>query len=336
MIDRILIVGLGSIGRRHARIARALLPAARIIALRSGASASAPPAEIDTCVTRIEEALSFEPQAAVIASPSPLHLGTARACAAASIHLLIEKPISNVSDGVEDLIAYCATRQIVLLTGYNLRYAPSLVKFQELVREGAVGRVLYVRADVGQFLPTWRPDTDYRTGVSAQSALGGGVLLELSHEIDYLRWMLGDALWVSAVVTRTGTLDIDVEDAAHLAVGFRGAADTPSVVATLTMDCVRHDRTRTCTVVGESGTLCWDGIANTVTVVAAGSDSRRTIFAQAIAQDESYVHEWRDFLSCVETGARPRVTGRDGLAALEIVERARLSSERGAVVRIES
>ena len=84
--------------------------------------------------------------------------------------------------------------------GYNLRCFPSLSRFRDLIHEDLFGKPLSVRCEIGQYLPDWRPTSDYRAGVSARSDLGGGALMELSHEIDYLSWIFGDVEWVSSWV----------------------------------------------------------------------------------------------------------------------------------------
>ena len=82
------------------------------------------------------------------------------------------------------------------MTAYNLRFLPSLQAYRERIQFGVIGKVLSVRCEIGQYLPSWRPGSDYRQAVSASRALGGGALLELSHEIDYLRWIFGEVAWV--------------------------------------------------------------------------------------------------------------------------------------------
>ena len=105
-------------------------------------------------------------------------------------HLLIEKPISVDTNGIMELIDAARNNKVLIQLGYNLRFQASLVHFRNLIHEGEIGRVLSVRSEIGQYLPTWRSDSDYRSGVSARKELGGGVLLELSHELDYVRWFL--------------------------------------------------------------------------------------------------------------------------------------------------
>lgn len=336
MLERLLIVGFGSIGARHARLVRELLPGAQITVLRHRNCPDMQDAGIDRCVTSLDEALQFRPQAAVIANPASYHLDVAWPLAQAGVHLLIEKPISNTIEGVSQLIDTCRTRRIILMTGYNLRFLPSLQRFRELLEERRVGRVYSVRAEVGQFLPSWRPDSDYRDSVSARKALGGGVLLELSHEIDYLRWLFGDVEWVSAIQRKQSDLEIEVEDTAHLVLGFAGTGGAPPVIATLDMDFVRHDTTRRCTVIGDTGSLRWDALAGTVEIYEQSGSAWKSVFKHQHQRDDSYRAEWRHFLECLDEGGDPAVTGHDGLAVLRIIEAARHSSITGATVPVNS
>lgn len=334
MLERLLIVGLGSIGTRHVRLARELVPGVQIAVLRHKDCQGIPPG-IDHCMTSLEEALQFRPQAAVIANPASHHLDVALPLARAGIHLLIEKPISSTIQRVSELIDLCRAQGVILMTGYNLRFLPSLQRFRELLQEKRVGRVLSVRAEIGQYLPTWRPGCDYRTTVSAKAALGGGALLELSHEIDYLRWLFGEIDWVSAIQRKQSELEIDVEDTAHLILGFSHRAGEVQVVASLDMDFIRHDTTRTCTVIGEAGTLRWNALTGTVDLFEQGEKTWQTVFTHQHQRDDSYLAEWRHFLGCITGGTPPPITGQDGLAVLHLIEAARLSSATGSVVSIQ-
>ena len=336
MLERLLVVGLGSIGRRHARIVREMFPDVEIVALRHRKHTEPVPLSISRCVLRLEEALEFNPQAAVITNPASHHLDVAFPLAEAGVHLLIEKPISHSSMGVSELITLCKARGVTLMTGYNLRHLPSLERFWPMLQEGLVGRVMSVRSEVGQFLPSWRPDKDYRQTVSAQAALGGGVLFELSHEIDYLRWLFGEVDWVSATTSRQSRLEIDVEDTAHLIIGFASKPDTVPIIAALNMDFVRHDTVRTCSVIGEKGTLRWNAINGTVRIFEREEDGWETLLTQDNHGDTSYVAEWNNFLECIEGGVSPRVSGYDGLAALHVIEAAIQSAKLDSVVHLSA
>lgn len=334
MLERLLIVGLGSIGTRHARIVRKLIPGVRIIALRHRNSPDMSAPDIDACVTSMAEALKSCPQAAVIANPASLHLEVALPLARAGVHLLIEKPISSTVHGVAELIEVCRAKGIVLMTGYNLRFLPSLNRFRELLKENRIGRVLSVRCEIGQYLPSWRPDADYRLGVSARRELGGGALLELSHELDYLRWIFGEVDWVKATLSRQSSLEIDVEDSVHLILGFATTADSHQLIGTVNMDFVRHDTTRLCTAICENGSLRWNGLTGEVAQFGAGAKEWRGLFRRQHKRDDSYLAEWQHFLVCVSERKIPLITGEDGLGVLRITDAARKASESGNQVQV--
>lgn len=323
-IDRILIVGLGSIGTRHLRLARSLVPHADIRVLRRAVGAV--PEDASGCFAELGAALAFQAQIAVIATPASLHLPVAQALAEAGAHLLVEKPLAASPEGVVRLIRTCRSRSRVLLVGYNLRFLPSLRRFREAVREGLVGKVLSVRCEVGQHLADWRPGADYRDTASARRELGGGALLELSHELDYLRWIFGEVHWVSACLRKQSTLEIDVEDTAHLLLGFAGSGQR-GLIASANLDFIRQDPTRTCTAIGERGTVCWDGVQGIVRHYVPETRAWTELFHEAPSRDESYLAEWLHLLACVDGTQTPAVGGADGLAVLEIIAAARIAAE---------
>jgi len=309
------------------------LPDADIRVLRR--QVAAVPEGATGCLTNLEQAVNFAPQVAVIANPASLHVSVAHPLAEAGVHLLIEKPLSASSDGVLQFLRICKARGVTLLLGYNLRFLPSLLRFHDLVKQGLIGRVLSVRCEVGQFLPAWRPGTDYRKGASSQRALGGGALLELSHELDYLRWIFGEIDSVKATLSRQSDFEIDVEDTAHLILHFAPSADGHRLLGTLNIDFVRHDTTRTCVAIGDKGSLRWNGLSGIVDSFKANGNTWNELFRYQHMRDESYLAEWRHFLDCVKEQKSPMITGEDGLRILNIVDAARQATEFGGLVHVE-
>ena len=114
------------------------------------------------------------------------------------------------------LLALCHQRRLVLMVGYNFRFYPPLQAMRQALVEGCIGRLISLRAEAGQYLPDWRPGSDYRQGASARRELGGGVVLELSHELDYIRWLGGEVESVGALVGKLSDLEIEVEDTAEI------------------------------------------------------------------------------------------------------------------------
>jgi len=335
MIERILIVGYGSIGKRHLYLARQLFPNADIRVLRQKVTATNIK-YANGFFSDFQEALNFSPQIAIIANPAPFHISTAQALAQIGVHLLVEKPLSISCDGIRRLIEICQNQNLILLTGYNLRYLPSLQEFRTLLGKGIVGKVLSVRCEIGQHLPSWRPDDDYRKSVSSQFKLGGGALLELSHELDYLRWIFGECEWVKANLSRQSNLEIDVEDTAHLILGLMPTADGHQLICSVDLDFIRHDATRLCIAIGKKGSLRWNGITGTVEFYGAGDESWSLLFSQKERRDESYLTEWKNFIAAIENRDVPLINGEDGLKVVQIIEAAREASSSGGRVNVQS
>ena len=332
LINRILIVGHGSIGKRHLLLARDLFPDADIRVLRHLKNKSTPESS-NGCYDNIADALRFAPQIAVIANPASFHIEVALKLTKLGTHLLIEKPIAASLESIQLLIDLSRNNNTILLVGYNLRFLSSLQEFRTALQLKTIGKVLSVRCEAGQFLPSWRPNTDYRQAVSARSKLGGGVLLELSHEIDYLRWIFGEVEWVTAILSQQSDLDVDVEDTAHLIFGFKGKiTDKMQMIASVNLDFIRHDSTRSCTAIGDKGSLRWDGLAGTVEKFDLESKSWIEIFRDE--EKDSYILEWKHFLKCISAYEKPLINGNDGLKVIEIIEAARQSSKDKMQVKI--
>ncbi|WP_286829431.1 MULTISPECIES: Gfo/Idh/MocA family protein [Kordiimonas] len=325
MIDRLLIAGLGSIGRRHLRLLREALPCADIRVLRHSVRFDDTP-HANGCFSRLEDAVNFCPQLAVISNPAPFHLETAKALALAGAHLLVEKPLSDSAENVSELLELCSERGLVLQVGYNLRFLSTLQRFRAELQGGSIGEIYSVQHTMGQHLPDWRPETDYRQSVSAQAMLGGGVLLELSHELDMLRWVFGEISWIAGWLGRLGKLEIDVEDSAMLQLGFRGGA-----VAQVVMDFLRRDTTRVCTAIGSDGSLRWDAITGSLKRFSPANGEWRDILAVKVNRDDSYRAQIGALLGAIETGVpdEAAANGADGLAVMTLVDAARNSAAKG-------
>lgn len=330
---RFVIMSLGSIGQRHLRNVRAAYPDAEIaVWRRPGGDGRELPAGADLLCLSLDEVLAFSPEAAIIASPASVHLDAALALAGAGVHLLVEKPLSVSAAGIDKLIRCCQERRVVLMVGYNLRFMPSLRRMRELVRAGAIGEILSARAEVGQYLPDWRPGADYRNGVTARAALGGGVLLELSHDIDYLLWTLGLPARVTAVGGKFSDLDWDVEDLAELLLEY----DDPRRLVSVHLDMLQRSPTRTCRIIGSEGGLFWDCIADRLDLFLVADRQWRQVDVPRLADKNlMYIDQLTAFVECIQTGTRPLCDGDEGRKVLQLVDAARISIQTGRRVEID-
>ena len=236
-----------------------------------------------------------------------------------------------MSKGVQELIDVCYQNKLTLMTGYNLRFLPSLIEFKKQIDGGKVGKIYSVRAEIGQYLPSWRPESDYRYGVSAQQKLGGGVLLELSHEIDYISWIFGKIDWVKSHVSKQSDLEIDVEDSAQVILGFK-EINGLALTASLNIDFIRHDTTRKCLAIGKKGTLLWDGIKGSVEFFKKSGQNWEVLLSSNPDRNFTYMEEIKLFFSSVESNTMPSISGEDGLQVVNIVEDIKESSNKNSIV----
>ncbi len=335
MLERVLIVGHGSIGKRHLRIGRELLPKADIRVMYHQPLSEVPEYS-NGCLDNFQEVATFAPQLAIIANPAPFHIDIAIALAGLGCDLLVEKPLSHDSKGIQPLIDLEKEKKLVIQVGYNLRFHNSLIRFRELIESGLIGRVMSVRSEVGQFLPSWRPDRDYRSSVSARSELGGGVLLELSHELDYLRWIFGEPSLVSGWLRKLSDLEVDVEDSAHLNLEFASDDTAPGVVATVDIDFIRHDTARTCVTIGDRGSLRWNGVTGEIDCWKEGATEWESLFKYQHERDDTYRSEWEHFLGCVQNRDKPPITLKDGLAVMRLIDAIRASNALAGASKVIS
>jgi predicted dehydrogenase len=323
---KILVAGSGSIGRRHMRNLRSL-DVGEIAACDPDPERLAPMvAELKIHpYSDFEEALqTARPDAVLICTPPSFHLTQARQAIAAGAHVFIEKPLSHSMDGVKALLNEARAGARVLQVGYNLRFHPAIRKLKQIVEENIIGRILWTRAEVGQYLPDWRPWQDYRQSYTARRELGGGIILDASHEIDYLLWFFGEPIEVLCMASTVSQLAVNVEDSASLLLRFASGAH-----ADLHLDFVQRIPTRSCKLAGEEGTAIWeDGDAVSVRVLRPGKEAES--FRYEFDDNEMYVAELKEFLDCVETGQSPLVTAEQAALVLHWALAARLAAETNA------
>ena len=327
VIDRVAVMGFGGSGQRFASLLRQTLPDSKILVYSSRTLADG----LFQYTTNLGDIKIFGPNIAIICGVASQRLQMIRALPDQIDGVLIEKPLAESYNAAIDTVHELARRGAVAQVGYNLRYSSSILEFKRRIDSLSLGKVLSVRAETGQYLPDWRNGRDYRNTASARQASGGGVLRELSHEVDYLRWIFGEIEWVSAWNGQQSGLEIDVEDSAHLTLLFSGSASATGVVGQLNLDFIRHDRTRRITAVCSEGSLRWDGVALRVEQCRRGSANWEAVFEEEALGLSTYHLQLESFCKAVEGGLAPDVTLVDGVAVLSVIDAARVSSEQRGI-----
>jgi predicted dehydrogenase len=315
-VPKVLVVGTGSVGRRHI---------ANLLALNADITAYSyrrdPNPELRALsdririVTRLEDARTLPIDAVVVANTTDRHIDVALDSARLNRHLFIEKPLSNSLQGVQELARVVSDHGLAVETGFMLRLHPNVRFIKEFLESGALGTVSFLRAVVGQHLPNWRPGVNYRDSYSAKRSQGGGVILDLVHELDLVRWLLGDVEDVAAMVSRCESLEIETEAVAQIVMRLQSG-----VLAQVHLDYVRPGYARALEIVGTQGTLFWDYVGGTVSLTGDdGVPARVHQVPDGFERNDMFKRHMEKFVLQVLTGMRDPVSSmEDGIQALRI------------------
>jgi predicted dehydrogenase len=327
---RALIVGLGSIGRRHARNWAALgLGPLAVCRVRRRPLPELLGVEA-TEYQDLHRALEVErPDVVLVTNPTSLHVSTACSALQAGAHVLVEKPLDKSLEGVREVLDLARGSGRRLMVGYNLRFHPGLARLKVLLEMNAIGRVVSARAECGEYLSDWHPWEDYREGYAARGELGGGAVLTFSHDLDALCWLLGAPRRLMAMAAHRSSLEVDVDDVAEIALEFERGA-----VGSIHVDFVRRPPRRSIELIGEEGVLRWEFQRNRLEHYSVESGQWRVEEGDArYERNQMYMEELRHFVGCVRGEIdRPLIDGEQGAAVLAIALAALHSSNSGRAV----
>ncbi|AFM25496.1 Gfo/Idh/MocA family protein [Desulfomonile tiedjei] len=328
---KILVAGSGSIGRRHMRNLHGL-GAERLFAVDPDPERLVPVKEELGVIDFSDYSDALEkvrPDVVFVCSPPVYHVQQTREALQAGAHVFVEKPLSHDFKHVDDLILEAKNSHHIVQVGYNLRFHPGFRETARLLSEGHIGRVLYASAHVAQYLPDWRPWQDYRLSYTARKELGGGIILDASHEIDYIIDLLKKPVAVACMAGTVGDLQVDVEDCATILLRFSSGAQ-----ADIHMDFLQRDYARSCRLVGEKGTIIWDYGAAQVRLFRSDSEQWQTIEVSCDPND-MYVEEVRDFLACILQGRNPLVGLEQAALVLKTALAAKSAAEKGIMEKLQ-
>jgi predicted dehydrogenase len=330
--SRVLVVGAGSIGSRHIRNLLAL--GADVSVYRYRQTENVRLQELGKGLrvfSSLEEALASDVEAVVIANRTDQHVPVALTAAERGLHLFIEKPLSHNLEGLGRLMTLVRERELVVEVGCMMRFHPNLLWIRDAIRQELLGKIYFCRVSAGQYLPDWRPGQDYRRSYSAAANGGGGVVLDLVHELDYLRWWFGDVQEVGAILGRLSELEITSEDVAEILLRFQCG-----VVAEVHLDYLRPNYRRTLEVVGSCGMVEWSDPGGVVTVERLGGREVAHKLPEGFDRNRMFLDHMRSFLDRLRLRGEGTVSIQDGIRVLQLALAAHLSSRTRMFVSPES
>lgn len=343
---KIAVLGAGLIGARHVRLAAAE-PSVELAAVvdpdpaaaRLAAEAGAPHfPDLDAMLAKLR------PEGAIVATPTGLHREIGEACAAAGLHMLMEKPIAPAFADGKALVDAAAAAGVQLMVGHHRRFDPAVEKAREIVQGGGIGRLVavsaiwFVRKPDPYFAPPWR-----------RAPGAGPILTNLIHDIDLLRHVCGEIESVYAE-TSDRARGFAVEDTAAILLRFRSGAlatialsdaapspwgweqgtnDNPNITAT-GEDCYFF--------AGAEASLAFPSldIWSHADRKTHGWGDPLDKAATPLRPRQALADQLRHFAHVIRGAEPPRVSGQDGLATLAATEATFAAAAKGRPVRPEA
>lgn len=280
--------------------------------------------------TSIEAALAHNPDGVIIANPTALHMDIAIAAANAGCAVFMEKPLSDSLERMPELREALKKNGERFQMGFQFRFHPGLATLKELLDNDAIGTPYSFRAEWGEYLPGWHPWEDYRQSYSARKDLGGGVLLTLSHPLDYIRWLFGDPEWIWGMNGKISELELDTDDIAEI--GLRMAN---GLVGTIHLDYYSRPTRNGLEVISSKGKLRCNNLNGIVTLSPSDGIAEQHEPEPPYDRNNMFLDEMRRFIEVTSGNAQPSCTLEDGIAAQRMVELIRRSWEEKRILKFE-
>lgn len=283
---KVLVIGLGSIGKKHVNALWNIDENFELYALRSSQRSLSLPKVSN--VFSYADAKNINADFVIISNPTALHEVSIRKVLNWNTPLFIEKPVVHTLQPIADLVARVGAKGTLTYVGCNLRFLDCLLYIKSYLKENE-GRLNEVNIYCGSYLPAWRPGREFRKTYSATTDLGGGVHLDLLHELDYAYWIYRKPKEVRKILRSKSTLGIDAVDYAHYNLIY------DNYVLNITLNYFRSNDKRTMEILFENETIVVDLLLNKVV-----SNRNGVIFESDQRMPDTYLQQMKYFVELVK------------------------------------
>ena len=322
---KLLIVGCGSIGKRHRKnaILNGIQPE-NIISIdnRKDRLEEVKKLGIKFFFLDFDEGIKSNFDAAVICSPTSMHIKQSLKIASLKKHLLIEKPLDSKLDGADELLSITKKQNLVAMIAYIFRFMPSIQFVKKKLLENTIGKVYYFRGEFSEFLPDWHPYEDYRKFYMARKNQGGGSILDQCHIMDLSHYLIGEFSSVQAINLKVSNLEIEADDISEMIIKHKNG-----VISSIHTDIFGRSHKKNLEIKGEKGNICWDFYKNEVQIYDEKSKKNETFSNFDKDVNQSYKDEIHHFLDCFMNNKTTNIPLEDGIHTLKLILAAERSSK---------
>ena len=327
---KFLVLGCGSIGSRHISNIRKILPNSEI-------DVYDPQKELRKKISKKFHAIELNQiprnksiyDLVLICTPPVSHVSLAIDSLKDGSNVFVEKPLSSNLVGITKLKNLTKTNQPLAFIGYNFRFNEGINFIKKFVLEKRLGKVLHASAYFGHYLPNWRPKQDYKKNYSFKKILGGGIIFDSSHEIDYLCWILGKPISVQSNFVTGYTLKTDVESLAEIILKFKD-----NILSNIHLDFIRAEYKRSVELLFENGIINWSLKENYLNIYNNKTNTWKKIKINQNIND-MYVKEIRHILDCIKQNKKSEIIDiENGLYALNLSQVIMNAGKTGKRIKI--
>ena len=244
-------------------------------------------------------------------------------------HFYIEKPLSSeIKDCLKTLEKIKKIKKKVGV-GYMLVNHPVILKVQSLIKQKAIGKIIFARAECGFYLPNWHPWEDYRKFYMAHKKQGGGVLLDTSHEINYLQRLFGKVKSIQGIVGKFSNLEITSDDLALSILKFKN-----NIVGHVHLDLLQFEKSRSFKIIGTNGVI--EGSLATNKIKIYNNNKKKAVEKKLNYNfNNIYFTQLRQFWSLIKNKNSNLCTGDEAYHTMQIIEGIKKSNKFGKKISIK-
>lgn len=310
---KILVCGVGSIGERHINNLLKLGYKDLLVYRRKRKKFRTINQNIKQ-FSSLDDALNENPNVAIIANPTSLHVETAIKCAKSNCHLFIEKPLSNSLKNINLLKKICNKNKLICSIGFMMRYHPLIKKIKKIIDQDLIGKIVHFSSQWGEDLRLWHPWENYQSSYAANDYLGGGPTLTLSHDIDLALWICNQEVKKKYInLNYSSDLDIKTHHGSDIMLKFKNNS-----TANIHLDFYQNPPKRTIEIVGTLGRLEFDYYLSTLKFLLKNSSKKSVYRLRKFNRNDMFNEEIKTFIHCINNKLEAPIPLEEGLKSLKL------------------
>ncbi len=323
-----LCIGAGSIGKRHLKNLILLgieKDKISVVDPRKDRLSEVKKLGINNTYTDLTETLNSKNfNLSIICSPTSLHIIQGIEIAKKGIHILMEKPLDSNLDNLKEFNKVVNENKLIVMMAYIFRFSPLIKKVKNLLNDNVIGKVYFARGEFSEYLPDWHPYEDYRSFYMSEKKLGGGSILDQSHIMDLVHFLLGDFERVCSFNGNLSNLELNSDDYAELLVKLKSG-----VVVSLHTDIFGREHKKQLEIKGEYGNIFWDHYENSVRLYTAKNKNFEVFNNFPTDFNVNYLDEIKHFINCCQRNETCLSPLKDGIQTMKLIQAAQKANELG-------